>query len=97
MVPAAYAEKSTTTQGLLYIGIAVGLLVGELVCSGNLSDIICARLAKRNDNVRTPEMRLCTVYPGIIFGAIGSMLWGISIDQDWHWMVGQIAFFLSTV
>lgn len=25
---------------------------------------------------------------------VGLILWGISIDQEYHWMVGQIAFFL---
>ncbi len=25
---------------------------------------------------------------------VGLILWGISIDRGYHWMVGQIAFFL---
>jgi len=29
--------------------------------------------------------------------AVGLIIWGISIDQMYHWIVGQIAFFLCEV
>lgn len=25
---------------------------------------------------------------------VGLILWGVSIDKNYHWMVGQVAFFL---
>lgn len=27
---------------------------------------------------------------------VGLILWGVSIDKSYHWMVGQVAFFLCT-
>ena len=39
-------------------------------------------------------MRLWLAYPAITLSAIGLIIWGISIDKAYHWMVGQVAFFL---
>jgi hypothetical protein len=30
----------------------------------------------------------------LILFPVGLVIWGISIDQNYHWMVGQVAFFL---
>ncbi|RAH56243.1 MFS transporter [Aspergillus piperis CBS 112811] len=94
MVPSAYASDSPLIQGLLFLGLLIGTLVAEVSCSGRLSDAIVGRLAKRNGGIRVPEMRLWLAYPAIILTAIGLILWGISIDKAYHWMVGQVAFFL---
>ncbi|XRM45399.1 hypothetical protein ABZX51_008495 [Aspergillus tubingensis] len=94
MVPSAYASDSPLIQGLLFLGLLIGTLVAEVSCSGRLSDAIVGRLAKRNGGIRVPEMRLWLAYPAIALTAIGLILWGISIDKAYHWMVGQVAFFL---
>ena len=39
-------------------------------------------------------MRLWLAYPAALLSAIGLILWGVSIDQGYHWMVGQVAFFV---
>ena|ERR1700733_3797572 len=39
-------------------------------------------------------MRLWLTYPAATLSAIGLILWGISIDRAYHWIVGQVAFFL---
>jgi hypothetical protein len=26
--------------------------------------------------------------------SVGLVVWGVSIDKNYHWMVGQVAFFL---
>jgi hypothetical protein len=39
-------------------------------------------------------MRLWLGYPAAIFSSLGLLLWGLSIDRNWHWITGQIAFFL---
>jgi hypothetical protein len=39
-------------------------------------------------------MRLWLAYPAAILTAIGLIVWGISIDREYHWMVGQVAFAL---
>lgn len=92
-LPVAYAQYRPEIQGLLFIGLILGTLAAELLCSGHLSDIIVLRLAKRNNNIRLAEMRLWLIYPSIIITSFGLILWGISIDRGHHWIVGQIAFF----
>ncbi|KAL3432598.1 major facilitator superfamily domain-containing protein [Aspergillus tetrazonus] len=116
MLPAAYPSYSPSIQGLLFIGLLLGTVVSEVLCSGRLSDALVARLAKRNGGVRVAEMRIWGVYPAILItagmptpqfftlvknrladrvrGEVGLILFGVSIDKSYHWMVGQIAFFL---
>lgn len=94
MAPAAYAEYTPLIQGLLFIGLLLGTVFSEVFCSGSLSDWIVARLAKKNGGVRVPEMRLWLAYPALVITAVGLIVWGISIDKGYHWMVGQVAFFL---
>ncbi|KAK2762556.1 hypothetical protein FQN53_007446 [Emmonsiellopsis sp. PD_33] len=94
MIPAAYVDYSPQIQGLLFLGLLVGTLVAEVFFSGRLSDWIVTRLAKRNNNIRVAEMRLWLMYPSMIVSAIGLFIWGVSIDRAYHWMVGQVAFFL---
>ncbi|KAL8846508.1 MAG: hypothetical protein Q9221_008411 [Calogaya cf. arnoldii] len=94
MIPAAYVQYSPQIQGLLFMGLLLGTLFSEMFASGTLSDYIVAKLARKNAGVRLPEMRLWLAYPAALLSAIGLILWGISIDQGHHWIVGQIAFFL---
>ncbi|KAG8527779.1 uncharacterized protein KY384_007933 [Bacidia gigantensis] len=94
MIPAAYVSYKPQIQGLLFIGLLLGTLFSEFFFSGRLSDIIVSRLAKKNNGIRTPEMRLWLGYPAAILSAIGLIIWGVSVDKGYHWIVGQIAFFL---
>jgi MFS family permease len=94
MLPAAYIDYTPQIQGLLFIGLLLGTLFAEVALGGRLSDAICARLAKRNGGVRIPEMRLWLIYPAGVLTSIGLIVWGISVDKAYHWIVGQIAFFL---
>uniref|UniRef100_A0A093UNJ7 Putative transporter n=1 Tax=Talaromyces marneffei PM1 TaxID=1077442 RepID=A0A093UNJ7_TALMA len=75
----------------------VGLLFAEVVCSGNLSDKLMSHLTRKNGGTRVPEMRLWLGYPAAVVSSVGLVLWGVSVDRDWHWMVGQVAFFLYTL
>ncbi|KAH8811011.1 putative MFS transporter [Xylogone sp. PMI_703] len=94
LVPDAYIDDSPRVQGLLLIGLLVGLLAAEIVCSGNLSDKMMIYLTRRNGGKRVPEMRLWLGLPAAIISSVGLVLWGLSVDKSWHWMTGQIAFFL---
>lgn len=93
-IPSAYAQYQPQIQGLLFIGLILGTLFAEVFCSGTLSDWLVKKLAKKNDGVKVAEMRLWLAYPASLVTAIGLILWGISIDKQYHWIVGQIAFFL---
>ncbi|KAK4122188.1 MFS general substrate transporter [Parathielavia appendiculata] len=94
LVPVAYSTYDVHIQGLLYLGLIVGTLISEVLCSGSLSDWLVVKLAKSNNNQKTPEMRLWLAYPAIILTAVGLIIWGISVDYGYHWMVGQVAFAL---
>ncbi|KAL5363400.1 major facilitator superfamily domain-containing protein [Aspergillus floccosus] len=97
MVPAAYASYTPLIQGLLFLGLLIGTVVSEVCCSGRLSDYIVGKLARQNGGARVAEMRLWLAYPAILLTAVGLILWGVSVDKSYHWMVGQVAFFLSPV
>ncbi|RDW88316.1 MFS transporter-19 [Coleophoma cylindrospora] len=94
MEPAAYATYSLQVQGLFFTGLILGTVVAELGFSGRLSDAIMVRMAKKNNGVRVPEHRLWLGYPAAIICSIGLVVWALSIDREWHWITGQIAFFL---
>ncbi|KAL8801696.1 MAG: hypothetical protein Q9182_004290 [Xanthomendoza sp. 2 TL-2023] len=57
MIPAAYVQYSPQIQGLLFVGLLLGTLVSEIFASGKLSDYIVAKLAKKNNGVKSPERR----------------------------------------
>lgn len=94
MLPAAYAAYSPLVQGLLFIGLLLGTLFAEVLIGGRLSDALVVRLAKKNGGIRVPEQRLWLAYPAGLLTAIGLIIWGISVDKGYHWIVGQVAFFL---
>ena len=94
MLPAAYVDYKPQIQGLLFVGLLLGTLFSEIFCSGRLSDFIVAKLAAKNSGIRTPEMRLWLAYPAALLSAIGLIVWGISVDKGYHWIVGQVAFFI---
>jgi multidrug resistance protein len=95
LLPVAYATYSPRIQGLLFMGLLLGTVFSELFLSGTLSDRISNKMAKkRGHGVRLPEDRLWLTYPAILSSSIGLIIWGISIDKKYHWMVGQVAFFL---
>ncbi|KAJ5807783.1 hypothetical protein N7474_009052 [Penicillium riverlandense] len=90
MEPLAYETKRVQVQGLLFIGLIVGLVFAEVFCSGNLSDWLVARLARRNNAQREPEMRLWLGYPAAVVSSVGLIVWGISVERGWHWMTGEV-------
>ncbi|KAK2033243.1 major facilitator superfamily transporter [Colletotrichum zoysiae] len=94
MIPVAYIDYSPQIQGLFFIGLIAGTLVSEIFFSGKLSDRLVVKLAKGNGGVKTAEMRLWLAYPAALLTAVGLVIWGVSIDKAYHWMVGQVAFAL---
>ncbi|KAJ4351146.1 uncharacterized protein N0V89_006485 [Didymosphaeria variabile] len=87
MFPVAYAQYSPQIQGLLFLGLIIGSLVSELFFSGALSDRIVLKAAKANNGIRTAESRLWLAYPAILLSSVGLILWGISVDRQYHWML----------
>lgn len=69
MLPAAYLFYPPHIQGLLFLGLLLGTFFAELFCSGKLSDSIINRLTRKNNGIRTPEMRLWLAYPAALLSA----------------------------
>jgi hypothetical protein len=97
MFPVAYPDFGPDIQGLLMIGLILGTVLSEIFVSGRLSDWIVLKLARRNKGTRTPEMRLWLWYPASVLVMIGLIVGGRSIDAGWHWITGQIAWFLCNI
>lgn len=68
-IPVAYVQYSAQVQGLLFLGLILGTLFSEVFVSGRLSDYIVLKLAKRNNDVKLPEMRLWLAYPAALSSA----------------------------
>ncbi|OQE02518.1 hypothetical protein PENSOL_c002G00173 [Penicillium solitum] len=93
MAPDAYFMYSTKVQGALFVAFMLGSIFGEVFMSGRLSDWIVGTLVKKN-NKRNPALRLLLSYAAALMTGVGYALWGVSIDQEWHWMTGEVALFL---
>lgn len=79
---------------MLLVGLLIGLLAAELFCSGHLSDKIMVWMTRKNGGQRVPENRLWLGMPAAVISSVGLLVWGFSVQDSWHWIVGQVAFFL---
>jgi MFS family permease len=78
----------TSSQiGLMYIANGAGNALGALI-SGKMSDITL----KRETNVenRTPEMRLPSMWLGIVLFPLGQLIYGWSFEMQVHIAVGIV-------
>lgn len=72
--------------GLAYLGLGIGFFSGLAVVA-KTSDATIIRLAKANNGVYEPEMRLgnCTIFA--LFVPVGFFWYGWSADKHTHWIV----------
>ncbi|EXJ86150.1 hypothetical protein A1O1_06520 [Capronia coronata CBS 617.96] len=75
---------STTSTGLVFLAALVGNFVGW--ATGVLSDYILIFLARRNNGIKEPEMRLWTLGFSFVYAAVGYQLYGWGADFGMHWM-----------
>jgi hypothetical protein len=73
-------------QGLASLGAFVGVNLGALFC-GHLNDLLSHRLAKRNQGVFEPEMRIPVIIFPTVIVPLGLILFGVGIKNEWHWIV----------
>lgn len=64
---------------LVYFSPFIGAVLGELA-GGPLSDVVVRTLARRNNGVRVPEMRLHALYPGLLCVVVGLIVFGVTLD-----------------
>ncbi|EKG10849.1 Major facilitator superfamily [Macrophomina phaseolina MS6] len=72
--------------GLLNLPPFIGSAIG-LVFSGPMNDWLILHLAKRNDGVFEPEMRLWIALPGILLTPLGIVLYGLSMANGQPWII----------
>ncbi|UNI16979.1 hypothetical protein JDV02_003361 [Purpureocillium takamizusanense] len=80
---------STAGVGLMFVGPFVGNMIGSAY-GGLLGDMVVVRLARKNNGMFEPEMRLyILILPAILMGA-GLMVFGITADRGLHWVCPSI-------
>ena len=70
--------------GLVFLAALVGNFVGW--ATGVLSDHIVLFLARRNNGIKEPEMRLWTLCFSFVYAAVGYMLYGWGAQFGMHWI-----------
>lgn len=78
---------SSAKIGYFNFAILVGAFIG-LFTAGPLSDFIAARLTRRNNGIREPEMRLLTMIPYVIIMIIGNVVVAVGYEKAWDWKAG---------
>lgn len=70
--------------GLTYLSCFIGIIVGAFV-SGNLSDWLTIKLARRNKGVMEAEFRLWPFLTCVIIVPGSLILWGVGAQHGVHW------------
>ena len=76
---------SDGSVGLTNLAALVGSLLGYL--TSVFADRIVIFLARRNDGVKEPEMRLWALIPCFVFTVVGYEMYGWGPATNAHWMV----------
>lgn len=80
--------------GLCFLASGVGNVLGAMI-GGRYSDAVLRRMSRRNGGVRTPEMRLRAMLPGVLLTPAGFLLYGWALNAHYHWIVPLIGTFTS--
>ncbi|ODQ67690.1 MFS general substrate transporter [Nadsonia fulvescens var. elongata DSM 6958] len=95
---APYNFKSSMV-GLTYIAPTIGAVLGGF-WSGEISDIFCLWMARRNGGYKESEHRLWSMVLICIIPPAGLILWGVGAAHGIHWVgltfgMGMLGFTLS--
>jgi len=77
--------------GLMNLAPFIGNTLGCLIC-GPISDWMILRLARRNNGVYEPEMRLWVFVPFIPFQIAGAFWFGYALQNGESWVAVAMAF-----
>ena len=70
--------------GFTNFAILIGAFIG-LFTAGPFSDWVSAKLTKRNNGVREPEMRLPAMIPYVIIMFVGNICVALGYQDKWAW------------
>lgn len=80
-------DFSTSSVGLVYLGLGIGMMV-SVVVFGCVSDRLLRRLSRKtSDGDMKPEHRLPPLVPGALLVPAGIVLYGWSAQYRVHWIV----------
>ncbi|CAK7223372.1 hypothetical protein SEUCBS140593_005213 [Sporothrix eucalyptigena] len=74
---------STTSSGLIALASLVGYVLAIPFTPS--SDIIAAKLTRRNGGIREAEMRLSAMLPSMLLAPAGLILFGFAAAKNLHW------------
>ncbi|KAL4796894.1 major facilitator superfamily domain-containing protein [Aspergillus venezuelensis] len=72
-----------TNSGLIALATIIGFALALPFTP--TSDMIAAKLTKRNSNIREAEMRLPALLPAVFLAPAGLLVYGLTADQKLHW------------
>ncbi|KAL4988259.1 major facilitator superfamily domain-containing protein [Aspergillus falconensis] len=73
----------STSSGLIAVATILGFAVALPFTP--TSDIIAAKLTKRNFHIREAEMRLPAILPGLLLAPAGLITYGLTAENTLHW------------
>ncbi|KAL2858269.1 major facilitator superfamily domain-containing protein [Aspergillus pseudodeflectus] len=76
---------STGPTGLMFLAALVGSFIG--MATGALSDYLTLHLARKNNGYKEPEMRLWTLAPAFVYGAVGYFMYGWAASEGNSWVL----------
>jgi len=82
-------KQSPTASGLHYLAIVTGYMVA-LQVGGWATDVIWARLKKKNAGETRAEYRVPMLVPGAILVPMGLVWYGWAAEKRLHWIVPDI-------
>ncbi|CCM06195.1 uncharacterized protein FIBRA_08438 [Fibroporia radiculosa] len=77
---------TTGTSGLAYIGLGLGFMSATVV-GASVADRLYKSLARRNNGIAKPEMRIPALFFGSLFVPIGLFWYGWSAQAGLHWIM----------
>ncbi|KAI0442252.1 major facilitator superfamily domain-containing protein [Xylaria telfairii] len=75
--------------GLAFISAILGSLIG-IPAGGHLGDMVADWLTRRNNGIRTPEMRLPAISISLVTTPLSLVLYGVGIQNKLHWICPTI-------
>jgi hypothetical protein len=57
------------------------------MATGALGDVLTLRLARKNNGYKEPEMRLWTLAPAFVYGAVGYFMYGWAASEGNSWVL----------
>jgi hypothetical protein len=87
---------SASMVGVSYVSCVIGVIIGSLV-SGNMSDWLTIKLARRNNGIMEAEHRLWPFALCVVAVPSFLILWGVGAESRIHWFgvvfaMGGLAF-----